>query len=496
MNDVRLRFAGMFGLLVRFLSLFTGLVFTTIVTRNLTVDEFGQWSIISSLLVYGIYIPSILPFWYTRYTARGVTIAKTSIISTLLISFLGILIYLIAGKIFLPEFEKFFPILIFATFQVISTSLIISLSSIANGIKPEYTSYGFIIFEITKVIIAIILVYLLGVDLLTVILITIVAEIVHVGVLAILIRKEIRKKTDFKNIIKIFKVSWLALYTKIGGLIFLTDVLVANFLNLSYEFIAIFKIGFIFAVIAEYGSYIAYPLYIKLLRGGKSEDIQVSTKLMFTFSIPISIGIFLLSKPLLFLLNPEYIIAEKIVQILIAYYFSSTIIALFFNIAQGMDTVDIKPNIRFKDFLHSALFKFPTLNIIRMSMYIAGLIVLIFVTDPLNLSPEKFGEYWAAVLLITNLPIIIYSVRLTKKVVDFSFPLKNIGKYVIASSIMGIFIWYSTSLLEFNSHVMIFAPQLLMIILPSGLLYFGILFFIDKDTKHLINDTISFIRNK
>jgi hypothetical protein len=72
------------------------LAFTVIVTRSLTVSEFGLWSMISQYIAYtAIPLSNIASFWIVRYAARGFKQAPSSgILFATMLSFIGLPLYL------------------------------------------------------------------------------------------------------------------------------------------------------------------------------------------------------------------------------------------------------------------------------------------------------------------------------------------------------------------------------------------------------------------
>ncbi len=494
MSEIRLRFAGIIGFLAQLLSLFTGLIFTTIITRNLSIIEYGQWNAISSLIYYGTFGTNLLGFWYTRYTARNINIGKPALIITSIFSVAGIIPFLIAAKFFIPDYEKLFPIILFASLQVITSSLVYSLVAIASGKKPEFVTYGFLIFEIAKIVIAFLFVFGRGLSLLDAIIIVIIAESIRACMLTLLIRKEISKKIEFYHVKKIIKSLWLPFYNRISGLIYISDVLIVSLITSSYTNIAIFKVGLVFSTIIEYGSQLAFPLYIKLLGGGKAQDAETTIRLMFTFTIPIAVGIFIIAKPLLFLLNPEYASSERILQLLVLYSFLLPINSFFFNVIQGQEKIDTMTNMKFKDLLHSTLFTLPTLNLVRVLVYITGLTIFTLYTLSNNMSAKTFGEIWALILLLATIPMTIYLSKIAKEKIHFKVPWWGIGRYVLSSATMAIVTLYLMRFLTYNPKATVFALEIGGIISVSMITYFGILIMIDKETKHLLRDAFSFIK--
>ncbi|MDH5415903.1 MAG: hypothetical protein OEW55_01520, partial [Nitrosopumilus sp.] len=63
MNNVRVTYSGLIAFAVALSSVFTGLIFTTIVTRQLSVAEFGTWSLIGNIITYFIIGEGIITYW-------------------------------------------------------------------------------------------------------------------------------------------------------------------------------------------------------------------------------------------------------------------------------------------------------------------------------------------------------------------------------------------------------------------------------------------------
>lgn len=496
MSDVRLRFSGMVRFISAVVSVFTGLAFTTLITRNLTSGEYGEWSVIGSLMIYGA-IPALgLGYWYTRYTARELPIARYGVFLTSIFSLGGVLAFFTAAVIFIDEFENLFPILLVASLQVITGSLIHSLNAISNGKKPEFQAYGALIFEIIKVIIAFVMVYGLGsFSLIDVIYVLIISQIIQIISLSSMIRKEIKKKVEIKNIKKIIKSLWIPLYDRISDVVFTSDILVVTLLTSSFVQVTTFKIAFVFSTMAEFGLSFTYPLYIKLLGGGKNVDIITSIKMVLLFTLPMVIGTIILAKPLLFLLNPDYVSSEFILQILSVYSLSLVIGVVFQNIVIGTEKVDVMGKFRQKDLVYSNLFKLPTIDLIFKSVYLASIAILTITMWSEEISFVEFGQMWAFVLLITNIPFTIYKIILANRIIAFSFPWKIVSKYILGSILMGFLTIYLTTFVDYsNSEATAFAPQIIWLIGISAGFYFVIMAIIDKESRELFKTAIATIR--
>ena len=97
MDNIRVTYSGLIAFVVGLISILTGLVFTLIVARNLSPEEFGTWSLIFSVISYFLISEEIIRFWTIRQVARGKEVGKTSVISTTFFSLGAIPFYLIVS---------------------------------------------------------------------------------------------------------------------------------------------------------------------------------------------------------------------------------------------------------------------------------------------------------------------------------------------------------------------------------------------------------------
>ena len=168
-----------------FASLITGLVFTIIVTRSLTPEEFGTWGIIGTLVGYVIMMNPMVAYWSTREIARGTESGKTAVISSGVFSIVGILAFLVIAFFVSEPTGASSDVLFFAALMIPFSFLNRTLSSIALGSKPHVNSFGVIIFDVTKIPAALIFVYFMNLGTYGAILSLIVAYIPSIIILAI-----------------------------------------------------------------------------------------------------------------------------------------------------------------------------------------------------------------------------------------------------------------------------------------------------------------------
>ena len=99
MSDIRVTYSGLLAFVIGLASIFAGLFFIVTVTRTLSPEEFGTWSLIFSMITYFVISERIISFWATRQIARGEEIGNTSAASSILFGFGTIPIYIILSVI-------------------------------------------------------------------------------------------------------------------------------------------------------------------------------------------------------------------------------------------------------------------------------------------------------------------------------------------------------------------------------------------------------------
>ena len=80
MAGIRVTYSGLISFIITLSTLITGIVFTLIVTRRLSPEDLGAWSLIGGLITYVIVIEPIISTWTTREIARGIKSAKTAML--------------------------------------------------------------------------------------------------------------------------------------------------------------------------------------------------------------------------------------------------------------------------------------------------------------------------------------------------------------------------------------------------------------------------------
>ncbi|MGB9728287.1 MAG: hypothetical protein ACP5GU_00045 [Thermoprotei archaeon] len=495
MSNIRLRRAGLIGFTVQLISAFTGFLFVIIVSRRLTPEDLGTWQLIISTAMFFSFPSPIITYWIVRFFARKIDVAKTGLILTFILSSIMTPIYLISSLFISIKTGTPIIYFLFGILLLISYYLRDNLNSLIFSVDPEKGSLAFLFSEISKVIIAIIVVSFIGLNIINALFIVFIALFIQNSGLFFYAKKYIMRSSFNKSIaLNIIKNSWIPFYSSISGFLGMLDGIIIATITGSTEFIAYYKNAAAVASLIGYASPIIGVLYPKIL-GSDQETHEIHIKntldLLFMIVIPSSLGVFILAKPILYILRPDYMKVTEIAQILII----SQIISLISYVAQsallGMETADLN-NYSFKELKKSLLIKVPTINILSNILYITG----VTLTSLIFFLIKNMVNYVTILSLINIISQAINSYILwamLNRRIKITLNYKLSIKYFIASLLMSVIIYYMQQTIKFVS-IYETAPELFLVIGTGALIYFITLYIISKEFRALTRTIINEIK--
>ena len=497
MSFIRVTYSGLIAFVVGLSGIFTGIIFTIIVTRELTPDEVGLWTLIGSLVSYVVIIEPIISFWTTRQIARGEQVAKTSVATSGLLSVAAIVVYGgIALYISSSLNVDFFPVIL-AAFLVPLMFLTNTLNSIALSHKPQAISYGMIVFEVAKLPLGLLLVYSAQIGLVGAIIATIIASLVKTIFLIVFIWDTLVESIKI-NVIKYwFRLSWLPVYTNGSGLIFSLDVLIFSLLTNSLLGLAYWGVANAISNLVAHSAQISQALYPKILATGKKEIIGQNLKRLLFFAIPLLAASIVFAKPALHILNPLYIEGVFIVYFLSIRTFMYTIRNVVNGILASYENVDIDKGVSIKKIVKSKLFLLPTLDYLLRGSYIGILALLLIFTQTTEIEDIDLVTYWSLIVVLVIVPFMIYSILLLRKNHQINLPYDAILKFgavALLSSLITYFI--IENYLIYYESVFDFIPHIIPFIILAGTIYFGVLYTFDKSTREFFKLIFTEIKSK
>ena len=477
-------------------TVFASMIFNLIVTRTLTPDEYGMWGLINGFLVYAVVLEPIIGYWVAREIARKVETGKTAIISSGVLSTIGIFVFIVVSFFVGKEAELDLSIVFLAAVLIPPRFLNGVLSAINQSWKPHTISYGIISLGITQIPMALIFVYYLEWGISGLIISVLVGLIVSNIILGWFAREKIRTEFNIKFVKKWMKLFWLPLYLAIPAMIYRLDVIVFTVITGSILGLAFWTAALAISTVVSHSGLIARAIYPKMLIGKGDDFLQSNFTQFFYFAIPLTALVITFARPALFTLNPLYEEAYWVLIFLAFQVFFTTLSGVIEITLLGKDEVDIDKKSKFKDYLKSRLFGMPTLEMIQHGIYmtvlIAGLMILLSSSTTIELI-----IYWSALAMVVRIPFTVYRYRLLQKNVKIKFERNSIFKYLITSIIVFSIVFFITDeFLVYNEGIFEFLPNLLFFVILGIGAYLASTYFIDQRTKKLVHAILKEVKKK
>ncbi|MFQ6065103.1 MAG: hypothetical protein ACE5L6_06475, partial [Candidatus Bathyarchaeia archaeon] len=255
-NEVRLKYSGIILFLSRLLSVGTGLLFSLMVARSTTEQEFGIYGNLGDTISYFTLPALIIPFWTTRFTARNHAGApKTGLTTNFLLSTAFAAIYLLLLPTITSAFniaEAYTILYVIVVIQILELYTLQAFESILTASQPQKIGYGFLIFEVCKVILGYMLIIRLNLSLLGAIASVIIAYALRLAFYLKLTAHELRGKFRWAYLREWLKGSPINLYS-IAGQRLAAFVLILLFMY-AEEARGSYQAGQIIASIISYSS--------------------------------------------------------------------------------------------------------------------------------------------------------------------------------------------------------------------------------------------------
>ncbi|MEM1633315.1 MAG: hypothetical protein QXE68_03730 [Sulfolobales archaeon] len=464
---------GYVSLIIRFLS---SLLFSIIVVRSLSSSEFSVW-------VFGF---SILPlfsmgydFWgwiYARRYALGIRSALyAGVILNVVYAVLSSSILLLLSGYLLGYLGSQYIYLSLFVFNLSLSALASFASYTSSTLRPDIFLSSSLVFELSRVATAAILIRALKMGLSGAILSPAIASLISSLYIIILLRRSglLKFYLDhvWREIINTLRMSVAGVAGSIASVMWNLDRIFLTIISKSYEAVSYLGVGYsLRGIIIQLTSVPSTAIYAKLLEDSKY-PLKDLTMLTLSISIPSLAIMILLSKPLISLLNPLYINAFMITSIMIFEGFISSLSSLMISIATGIDRRDLQAE-NLRGFLSSSIARVRIANFIRATVFsITSLAYSI--TLSLRILPEDpllSMLIISLLLLILSTSYMFFSLSEMRKYVRIGLKLGDLIPIIISSTMAILYL----SLVKAYDIVILSVWRDLPILLIHGLIALGI----------------------
>jgi O-antigen/teichoic acid export membrane protein len=408
----------------------------------MTVSQYGVWNNIFDYTAYFMLFSNFLPFWATRFVARGKEgTAKTSSLAQLIMGLVATAVYfpvmfLIYTLAIAPKIrtEIYLPIFLIAGLYILTFYMINVFESILQSIKPQALGYGFLIEEIVKVGVALVLILGFKQLFLGAILALILSCVVQIGYYVWLLADEFKEKTNWSYLKEWLKGSTLLAYNAIGSQL-LMFVLILLFFFGGPATRAYYQAALSFTSIISYAGSLSTALYPKLLsKNCTIEEIGTSFRTVMMLAIPLITITMVMSVSFLTVLKTAYGIAWPVLIALSINTFIGLISSFLSSCIFGIEAFDAGGKISIRQLVRSKIFKIFTLPYIESAVLLP---LAFFVLTRLPVAGSVLATVYVIVLLI-GVQLTSFSVLYRFMRGSISIPVAwiSLTKYVLAALLM------------------------------------------------------------
>lgn len=478
-KEIRTQYSGLIFFAAKLITVVTGILFTLLVARSVTQEEYGVWGTFNIIVPYFTIMSSALPFWVMRFVARnreGAT--KTGVLANAGIGVAATLIYVALLPLIVPTFglENYVLLYGVAGLQIIEVYLITVLEGCLQAQQPHYVGYGLLVGEVCKVVLAYLLIAALHLSILGAFLSIGIAFGIKVVFYFKTVWTDLRQKIVVNYIKEWLKGSTFNIYNIVGdrvaAILFLMIPIFGAEIATSY-----YQAAAPIANIIAYSSFLAYALYPKILAENKPDEATASLKLVLMFAIPMAAGVFAIPRSFLLILNPVYGDAWPVLVILAVDALIVTLSGIYGAVLFGIERVDENAEVPFRQVAKSRLFVYFSIPYLHSTITLPTAYYVL--TNFTQNQPLLVAIYALAINTIVKFAMFLVQYGLVRSAVRVEIPWKNVAKYIFASFIMaaGLYAFHPTS-----------TYLTFIITAVGGTIYIAILLFIDKEARALLRD--------
>ena len=487
---VRLKFSILINFVMRILSLSAGLLFTISVTRKLSVEDFGTWTMLFKYISYVLPFAAIFSYWLPRTISRGFNTAKAGLFLSIILGLTASIAYIFIGWGASIFFNQPLTPLLAATVIVLQEYLYRGLLNIALSHAPQYRGVAIFTIRAAQAVSALALVVFLKLGLYGAVIAAIIGRSCGLLLLFVVNSKVISSSVfDFSIVRDWIKKSWLPLYGNIVLMFSSLDVLIIRSIIGSEEPIAYYGISMSILGIAMISAHVSPALYAKLLAKRDVRDVLEAFWVSYMLLVPMVVGIFVYTEPILAVYSMKYTIAIWVIRLFTlasAFQAFSTILSTTLG---GFEYRDLKENISLRK---TVLFKIPTLRLIITIIYLA---VIAITSYAFRQNILTASSCWGFAYMLRFLLLAYMFDKLLRKEFNIRLPydyfVKSITKFLSSSLTIVVL----SMLFPIEPHVSIwrllkdFAPVLVI----SVLAYFSILYIIDNKFRVFFKTGVRYV---
>ncbi len=473
-----LKKTGLLFYLERIYSVLVGAAFILLVTRNLRPSEFGAWSVVSSVLTYAS-MATLVNYWVTRFRARGEVeslptgLAISSAFSLVAMASLALLSRAISDSFNVP-YEALVVSVFYLPFLYLNSAMYASL----YAVNPPLTAVTEFVFETVKLLAALVFALTSKVTLVTAMLAVLAGHAGQTLALAFLTRRDMRHRPSLELAKKMLAYSWVNALGLPASIIASMDVpLISHYA--SNRAVAYYTVVLTYSNLVSYSYMLARGLYPSLLQSQENarEKLEETLRFSLMLGVPTALGAVVLARNLLFILNPDYVVAAPVLAVASIASLVGVFNGILSDALQGLerrDSEELNP----AGLAGTYMFKATAIGLARAVAGIAGLLLV------LSMVRE---EVWIATLARAS--------WLFAEIIVFASLYVLARQYLSLRLVAGVFARYFVASVPMCLVVVYIDPwrirEAFLAVLAGGAVYFATLYIVDGWFRRLARATLA-----
>lgn len=491
-SGLRIQYSGLIIFAAQILSVVTGMAFILLITRNMAKPQYGIWSNIFDLTAYFLLFSGFVPFWATRFVARGKEGAiKTALLANLTVAIASAAIYIPLISFVTSDLNinaTYLAVYVLASAQIITVYVVNTLESCLRAKKPQAVGYGLLIEEVCKLGLA----YLLIVRfqqllpgpvpvkvLLGAMLSLILSASLQIFYYLRLLSVDLQQKVQWSYVREWLKGSVVILYNGAGSQL-AAFVFILLLIYGGKDGRADYQAAATFAGIIGYSLFLAFALYPKLLAENSLKEITTSLRTVLMFALPIAAIVISISPSLLTVMNISYREASPVLILLSIDAIIFVILQFYTNVLLGVERLDEEAKIPLRRLVKSKMFKLLTLPYVQAAITLPT--ALYVLSQFANGQPVQAAVCVAIINMVVHIVSFLLTYFIMGTSVRISVPWRSIGKYLFASAV-------TAAVLYVLPHPETLALTFVTVVVGAAI-YATLLLAIDKDARTLVRSIL------
>jgi O-antigen/teichoic acid export membrane protein len=492
-SRVRLRLSGAVAFASNIVGYLTGLIFTVFITRRLSEGDFGVWALIGTFIGYSLTPFNLLTSWITRDAARGKKILGSAAALFALLTPLSILIYILVALRAAAALNYESSLMLLGLTILIPHILLALAAAVQSGYAPQNLGVAGIIFELSKLVIAFLLVLILKLGLAGALLTLSISYLIQAVFLlwksAPLFQKEVRGEV----VVKWLKGAPINLLSVLSGVIGATDIVVIGVLFGAVA-AGYWQAALAASALVTSTQALMIGLGPRLISGGSQKDLDTALNFGMMLTIPACFGFIVLARDILWILRPTYAEAWAVACILAV----RGLIGIFGGIGStaiaARDEFDKRDDISVRDFFGSRIFLLNKIGLTLTSLYIAAVASTLIIAKNVGLDMIESLLAASTLSLIFTATGSVINVRLMKKLTALKLTYSPLLKYACSSCITAAVVYLLRVLLKPPSNIFSAVENVVLLTAVGAIIYGCISYFISEEFRNCLREAFSYIK--